>query len=225
MTEKSIEVSDGSARSLQRRALVAGVLRDRGQLLVVAGLGSPCWDVAAAGDEARNFYVWGAMGGASMVALGLALARREDRVLAIVGDGEMLMGLGSLPTIGAKRPSNLAILVLDNERYGETGNQPTHTASGVDIARVARCCGFAVTRVIARPEEVTSARSDLLGATGPAIIVAKIGTDPAPLVLPPRDGPYLKDRFRHALLGEHSVPRPPPEGPLLPLHERTVTGG
>jgi thiamine pyrophosphate-dependent acetolactate synthase large subunit-like protein len=188
-------------------------LSERGQLLVVAGLGSPCWDVAAAGDAARNFYVWGAMGGACMVALGLAMARREDRVLAIVGDGEMLMGMSSLSTIAARRPANLAILVLDNERYGETGNQPTHTAVGVDIAGVARCCGFALTRVIASAREVTRARSDLLGAAGPVIVV---GTASAALVLPPRDGPYLKNRFRHALLGEHGVPRPPSEGLVLP---------
>jgi len=205
MTEKSIEVSDGSARSLQRRALVAGVLRDRGQLLVVAGLGSPCWDVAAAGDEARNFYVWGAMGGASMVALGLALARREDRVLAIVGDGEMLMGLGSLPTIGAKRPSNLAILVLDNERYGETGMQRTHTAYGVDLAGIASACGFTHVQRITTSAQIEPMRTAVLRENGPLFFQVKVAAESPPPVLSPRDGAYLKHRFREALLGGPAV--------------------
>lgn len=189
--------------ALTRRALVADILNNRGEdLLVVAGLGSPCWDVAAAGDSARNFYVWGAMGGACMVALGIATAQPRRRVLAVVGDGEMLMGLGSLATIATRRPDNLAILVLDNERYGETGNQPTHTASATDIGGVARCCGFPLAYTIADKEGQARARFDLLNAAGPIVVVAKINPDPAPLVLPPRDGGYLKARFRQALLGD-----------------------
>src|SRR5262249_2343108 len=152
------------APRLARRRLVAEILRDRGdELLVVAGLGSPCWDIAAAGDVARNFYLWGAMGGAAMVALGLALAQPSKRLLAISGDGEMLMGLGSLSTIAARKSKNLALLVLDNECYAETGEQPTHTAAGVDIAGVARSCGFPLARTIADLSETAVARAELLG--------------------------------------------------------------
>ncbi len=110
-------------QQLDRREAVATILGDRGDALVVTGLGAPTWDVASVGDSPLNFYLWGAMGGAAMLGLGLALAQRQRRVLVVTGDGEMLMGLGSLATIGPERPSNLSIVVLDNERYGETGMQ------------------------------------------------------------------------------------------------------
>ena len=105
---------------LDRRAVAARILQHRRDALVVAGLGAPCWDTAAAGDDALNFYTWGGMGGAAMVGLGLALAQPERRVLIITGDGEILMGLGSLATIGVQNPGNLAVVVMDNEHYGET---------------------------------------------------------------------------------------------------------
>ena len=127
---------------LERRAVVAKLLENRGDLLVVSGLGAPTYDCAAVGDHELNFYLWGAMGSAATIGLGLATAQPTRRVLVITGDGEMLMGLGALATVGVRRPANLAIVVLDNERYGETGNQATHTASGVDLAGVAAAAGF-----------------------------------------------------------------------------------
>src|SRR5580698_1523043 len=122
------------AMMLDRRHFVRQLLIDRGDLLVVSGLGSATYDVAAAGDHPLNFYLWGAMGGAAMIGLGLALARPDRRVLVLTGDGEALMGLGSLATIGVKQPANLVVVVLDNEHYGETGMQPSHTRSGIDLA-------------------------------------------------------------------------------------------
>ena len=127
---------------LERRDFVRRLLAERGDLLVVTGLGSPTYDVAAAGDHALNFYLWGAMGGAAMIGLGLALARPDRPVAVITGDGEMLMGLGSLATIAVKRPKNLSIVVLDNRRYGETGMQASHTEAGVDLVAMARACGI-----------------------------------------------------------------------------------
>src|SRR5271165_3499171 len=123
--------------ALDRRQCVARLLRDRGDLLVVSGLGSATYDVAAAGDHPLNFYLWGAMGGTAMIGLGLALARPDRRIAVITGDGDMLMGLGSLATIGVKQPRNLVIVVLDNARYGETGMQPSATDAGVDFAAMA----------------------------------------------------------------------------------------
>ena len=129
---------------LERRAAMATLLEGRGDdLLVVPGLGSTTYDLAAAGDDDRNFYLWGAMGGAAMIGLGLALAQPDKRVAVITGDGEMLMGMGALATIGIQRPRNLAVIVFDNGVYGETGMQPSHTQSGVDLVGVAAACGFA----------------------------------------------------------------------------------
>ena len=152
--------------ALHRREVVKALLAQRGDALVVAGLGSTAWDCAAAGDSPLTFPLWGAMGAAAMVGLGLAIAQPARRVLVITGDGEMLMGLGSLATIGVQSPRNLAIVVIDNERYGETGMQATHTAHGVDLAAIALGCRFASARVIRDPKEFDAARLSLLGESG-----------------------------------------------------------
>jgi thiamine pyrophosphate-dependent acetolactate synthase large subunit-like protein len=186
---------------LRRRELAKALLADPGDLLVVAGLGSTAWDITAAGDRPLNFPLWGAMGGAAMVGLGLALARPERRVLVVTGDGELLMGLGSLATIAVQRPANLAIVAFDNERYGETGMQATHTAHGVDLAAVAAACGFPLTGTLREPREVAAALPLIRSAPGPILYVAKVRAEPLPFALPPRDGALLKDRFRQALLG------------------------
>jgi thiamine pyrophosphate-dependent acetolactate synthase large subunit-like protein len=184
---------------LHRREVVAGLLEARGDLLVVAGLGAPAWDCAAAGDHPLTFPLWGGMGQAAMVGLGLALAQPGRRVLVITGDGEMLMGLGALATIGVQRPSNLAVVVLDNERYGETGMQRTHTAHGVDLAEVARACGFAHAVRVADRAGVAELRGALYDRQGPLFAAVKVVAESPPLVLPPRDGVALKTRFREAL--------------------------
>ena len=188
--------------SLRRRAVVEALLAERGDLLLVTGLGAPTWDAAAAGDSPLTFPLWGAMGGAAMVGLGLALAQPHRRVLVITGDGELLMGLGALATIAVQQPQNLAIAVLDNERYGETGQQATHTAWQVDLAAVARSVGFPSALVVAQQEEVPAAAAQLQQAPGPLLAVFKVRAEDLPLVLPPKDGAFLKDRFRMALLGE-----------------------
>jgi thiamine pyrophosphate-dependent acetolactate synthase large subunit-like protein len=186
---------------MRRRDLVPRLLADRGELLVVAGLGAPAWDCTAAGDHPLTFPLWGGMGLAATIGLGLALAQKKRRVLVITGDGEMLMGMGSLATIAAAKPGNLAIAVLDNERYGETGSQQTHTARGVDLAGAASACGFAVARTVREESGVAAAVDELRRAAGPVFIDFKIAPENQPLVLPPRDGAHLKHRFRQALLG------------------------
>ncbi len=186
---------------LRRRAVVKKLLAQRGDLLVVAGLGASVWDVTAAGDEPLNFPLWGAMGGAVPLGLGLALAQPSRRVLVITGDGEMLMGLGSLATVAIQAPPNLAIVVLDNERYGETGMQLTHTAGSVDLAAVAAASGILVSSMVTDKKGLKSALPQIRKGIGPAFFNIKVRAENLPLVLPPKDGAYLKDRFRQALLG------------------------
>lgn len=187
--------------TLDRRDAVAAILRARGDALIVTGLGSPTWDVAATADSPHNFYLWGAMGGAAMIGLGLALAQPSRRVVVVTGDGEMLMGLGSLATIGAERPPNLSVVVLDNERYGETGMQASHTARGVDLAAIARAAGFSAAATVATDQELEAAVPALYGGAGPALLVVKVLANQPPLRVPLRDGTHIKNRFREALLG------------------------
>src|ERR1700712_2397343 len=139
---------------LDRRSVVSSLLKDRKDAVVVGGLGASTYDITAAGDHDRNFYLWGAMGGAVMIGLGIALAQPKLPVMVITGDGEMLMGMGSLATVGLQKPANLSIVVLDNEVYGETGGQASHTATTVDLAGVARSCGIADCRAITTMSEV-----------------------------------------------------------------------
>lgn len=188
--------------TLQRRDVVQALLADRGGLLVVAGLGSTAWDCTAAGDSALTFPMWGAMGSAAMTGLGLALAQPERRVLVLTGDGEMLMGLGSLATIGVQKPANLSVVVIDNERYGETGMQATHTAQGVDLAAMARAAGFASGVLVRDRAGVAAVRRSVQQDAGPHFAQIKVAAEKVPLALPPRDGALLKNRFREALLGQ-----------------------
>jgi len=181
---------------LHRREVVKQLLAKRGNLLVVAGLGSTTWDITAAGDHPLSFPTWGAMGQAAMMGLGLALAQPKRRVLVITGDGEMLMGLGSLATIGVQQPKNLTVVVIDNERYGETGMQTTHTASGIDLAAVAKACGFKNSKVITRKVDL---RKIVHQTPGPNFLQIKVVAEKLPLVLPPQDGVELVTRFRRAL--------------------------
>ncbi len=191
---------------LERRAAVDRLLADRDEnLLVVTGLGSPTYDVAAAGDHPGNFYLWGAMGLAVPVGLGLAVAQPHKRVLVVTGDGEMLMGMGSLATVGARRPHNLAVAVLDNEAFGETGGQQSHTGLGTDLAAVALASGFTGAAMVRADGELGSAIALLREAPGPVIAVIKISRQPVPRVLPERDGHAIRQRFRAALLSARGI--------------------
>jgi thiamine pyrophosphate-dependent acetolactate synthase large subunit-like protein len=185
---------------LRRRQVVRDLLEKRGELLVVAGLGSTAWDITAAGDAPLSFPTWGAMGQAAMIGLGLALAQPKRRVLVVTGDGEMLMGLGALATVGVQQPANLTVVVIDNERYGETGMQHTHTAHGVDLAAVALACRFK--HAITATDDVAPVRELVYQTPGPNFAAVKVIDEKLPLVLPPNDGVLLKARFRRALLGD-----------------------
>ena len=189
---------------LERRAAMAALVADRGDdLLVVPGLGSTTWDLAAAGDNDRNFYLWGAMGGAAMIGLGLALAQPEKRVAVITGDGEMLMGMGALATIGIQRPANLAVIVFDNGVYGETGMQPSHTQNGVDLLKIAAACGIGTCLDVQDEAGLADLAQRLKSLRETLFARVLIEASDPPRVLPERDGVVLKQRFR-AVLGAES---------------------
>jgi thiamine pyrophosphate-dependent acetolactate synthase large subunit-like protein len=190
----------GPTGKLMRREVVKTLLADRGGMLAIGGLGAPAWDITAAGDTPLNLPLWGGMGAAAVMGLGLAQAQPERRVLVVTGDGEMLMGIGSLATIAVKRPGNLAIVVLDNEHYGETGMQETATRHGVDLVGMARAAGIADSRLVRTAEELL-ALHQAIRAGGLIFAVIKIDEAPQPLVLPPRDASILQARMREAIMG------------------------
>ena len=182
-----------------RREFVSRLLRALPDALVVSGLGSASYDVFAAGDRDKNYYLWGAMGGSTSLALGLALAQPDRSVVAITGDGEQLMGIGSLATIAAKQPRNLTIVVLDNGHFGETGMQRSHTSLGTDLVAVAKGFGIGdAFRVdsIAPCGEIADRAATRQGTT---FVHVRIEANEPPRALPPRDGAYIKNRFRAAL--------------------------
>ena len=184
---------------LMRRPLVARVMERRGDALVVSGLGAPTYDVAAASDDPRTFHFWGAMGLAAMTGLGLALSAPGARVLVVTGDGEMMMGIGSLATIANVAPRNLAILVLDNQSFGETGEQPSLTAGPADIAALARGAGIPRVGQAATESELDPMIETLYRASGPVLCTARVARGEDPKVLPPWDGPQQVASFRRAI--------------------------
>ena len=192
------------AYTLNRREVVARLLEQRDSeenrdLLIITGLGSPTYDVHAAGDNDRNFYLWGAMGSASLVGFGLALSRPENRVLVITGDGEQLMGLGGLATIGVRNPANLSIVVLDNGHFGETGMQKSHTHHGVDLVGVARSCGIEHAREFSDIEGIEDLAGSLFVSEGASFASVRIKPENHERSIPVLDGTYLKNRMRKEL--------------------------
>jgi len=191
------------SNSMNRRDAVAKLLDSRNGALVVTGLGSPSYDVHAHSDTDDNYYLWGAMGGAALTGLGLAQAQPDKRIMVITGDGEMLMAFGSLATIGVAKPCNLDIIVLDNQHFGETGMQDSHTGMGINIATVAAATGFDATKTLTTLDEVDALCEKLIQpANGPRLFVLKVEAKNLPRSLPPRDATFIKTRFR-AHLGLH----------------------
>ena len=194
--------SGSESYPLKRRDVATALLAERNDMLVVAGLGSTAWDATATGDHPLTFPLWGAMGGAVTIGLGLALAQPSRRVLVITGDGEMLMGLGSLATVAAQAPGNLVVCVFDNERYGETGMQLTHTAMGVSLTEVAAACGIRITGDVRSEDQLAEALPVIRNAVGPVFFNIKVRAEKLDFVLPPKNGVELKERFRLALLDD-----------------------
>ena len=188
------------ANLLERRSVVSALLEGRKNTIAVGGLGASTYDIAAAGDHDRNFYLWGAMGGAVMIGLGVALAQPKLPVVVITGDGEMLMGMGSLATVGLQQPKNLTIIVLDNEVYGETGGQASHTGTNTDLVAVAKACGIADARAMATMAEIEAFAKTMQDvSSGPRFASIKIDSANLERVLASRDGTFIVNRIRGAL--------------------------
>jgi thiamine pyrophosphate-dependent acetolactate synthase large subunit-like protein len=194
----------GTPNKIARRPFMAELLAHRGDALIVTGLGSPTWDCFAAGDSPDYLYSWGGMGLAVPTALGVALAQPGRRVVAVTGDGEMLMGLGSLAVVGDQAPRNLAVLVLDNEKFGETGRQRGLTAGSTDIAAVAKGVGFREAIAVTEQDATEGLARLLFEKPGPVLAVAKIAVTEDPWALPEKDGATIAHRFRAALGVEKS---------------------
>ncbi|HZP74519.1 MAG TPA: thiamine pyrophosphate-dependent enzyme [Pseudolabrys sp.] len=186
--------------TLDRREVAAAMMQARGDALIVTGLGSTCYDFGTQ-DHPNTFYLWGGMGAAAMMGLGLALAQPTRRVVVVTGDGEMLMGLGAFATIGAKAPENLSLVVFDNEQYSETGMQATHTHRGVSLTGVAAACGFPSAETVYTDHELTKAIPEIF--TGRELVFRdiKVTAKRYPMSIRMRDGAHIKNRFREALLG------------------------
>jgi phosphonopyruvate decarboxylase len=185
---------------IDRRAFVADLVAAvAADTLFVAGLGSPSYDLFAAGDRDRNFYLWGAMGGAVPVGLGLALAQRDVPVVVLTGDGEQLMGVGALGSVGVQQPANINVVVLDNGHFGETGMQPSHTSLGTDLSVVAKGFGIADSVRVDRQDGANGVAERIAAGRGPTFTQVLIDTDEPPRALPARDGVHIKNRLRAAL--------------------------
>lgn len=165
---------------------------------IVASLGNPKFDLALAGDRPQNLYLWGGMGLASSVGLGLALAQPSRRVIVLEGDGSLLMNLGSLATIGWRAPRNYLLVVWDNGSYELTGRQHTATSAAADLAAMALAAGIPRAhrvKSLAAFEEVLARE---LERDGPAVIVSAVDAARSP-GRPPKDPVFIKDRFMAAL--------------------------
>ncbi|KMK27299.1 aldehyde dehydrogenase [Pluralibacter gergoviae] len=190
---------EGNMSHIDRRQFVAGLIAQIPDALIVTGLGSAAYDVFAAGDRDENFYLWGAMGGAAATGLGLALARPERKVVVVTGDGEMLMGIGTLATIAARAPDNLSVVVLNNGHFGETGMQPSHTSCGTRLESVAQGFGIAHTLTLESIDGLTALVAQIQARSGAVFADVLIAVDEPPRRLPPRDCSFVKNRFRRAL--------------------------
>jgi len=190
---------------IDRTHAIRRILQWRQDQLVVTGLGEPCTDVGRLEDRPLNFYIGGAMGMATPVGLGLAIAQPDRAVVVVTGDAELMMNVGILATIGVQRPHNLSVIVMDNEEFGETGRQRSHTAFGVDIAAIAKACGIAEAITVRAESELDGIATRTNAMSGPYVAVIKIKQGKAigaPFNKGIRSGETVKATFRQALLDQ-----------------------
>ncbi len=186
-------------RRLDRNKAVPALVGNPDDFLIVAGLAGPAKDIGAMTDKA--FLFGGAMGGAVTAALGLALAQPDKKVLCVTGDGDLLMSLGSLATVGVMKPANLSVICVDNALYQETGGQTSHTGLGVDLAQVAAGCGFAQTRDVSEETEIEEASKLLHQGNGATFILLRVDDTPPPKGIRNLHATETKTQFREMVLG------------------------
>lgn len=187
---------------LDRREAVPALIERPQDFLVIAGLAGTAQELTAiTEDSPLNFPLGGAMGAAVTMALGLALAQPKRRVLCVTGDGELLMNLGSLATVAAMNPPNLTILCVDNCRYGETGNQETHTGMGVRLDAIAEGSGIPVVFTVNTAADLPEGRRLVSEGGGLAFILLRVKEGPALRGKRRFEAAWVRDRFRGALLG------------------------
>ena len=191
-------MSDNKNR-MDRNKAVPALLGNTDDFLIVAGLAGPAKDVGALTDKA--FLFGGAMGGAVAAGLGLALAQPDKKVLCVTGDGDMLMSLGSLATVGVMKPANFSLVCVDNALYQETGGQTSHTGLGVDLAQVAEGCGFAVTRDVTEESQIEEASGLLRQSNGSTFILLRVNDTPSPKGIRNLQATETKTAFREMVLG------------------------
>jgi len=146
--------------------------------LLIGNIGFPSRELCAVHDHPSNFYMLGSMGLASSIGLGLALSRPDRKVIAIDGDGAVLMNLGSLATIADQHPANYLLVILDNGCYGSTGSQPTCTSRRADLVRMAEGAGVSEVRLAATPEEVRGG----ISRKGVLVVKVEIGNAEVPVI-------------------------------------------
>jgi thiamine pyrophosphate-dependent acetolactate synthase large subunit-like protein len=165
---------------------------------VVAGIGNTNFDLYAAGHRPQNFYMLGSMGLACPIALGVALAQPERGVIALEGDGSILMALGCLTTIGMVKPRNLTIIIMDNGIYQITGKQRAATAGTADIVAIARGAGIADSHWVRDAAHFETLMSRRFDEGGPLLLAAKID-DQGGTAQTPRDPALIRQRFMRGL--------------------------
>ena len=186
------------------------VLRHAGDRPIVSNLGPTTDELWHAGHRDRNFYTYGNMGLCSSIALGMAVST-DEQVISLDGDGSLLMNLGTVATIGREQPRNLIVIVWDNEQWGQTGHQASHTAHGTDLEQVARNCGIRNTETVRDLESLESAMLTALDQEGPWFIVAKI-QEAEYLPVAPIEPEMTLYRFRNSFV--------PPQQPFHPPASR-----
>lgn len=189
-------------RPLDRKMAVPAIVGDPSDLLIVCGLAGASKDIAHLTNDGDNIFTMaGAMGGATAMGLGLALSRPDKRVLVVTGDGELLMNVGTLATVGIMKPANLSILCVDNGHYGETGYQESHTQRGVDLETIAQGSAIPVTRTVTTQDQLAEAAQILRNSNASSFVLLRVSTEPPPVVKRSMDASERKSAFRRALLG------------------------
>jgi thiamine pyrophosphate-dependent acetolactate synthase large subunit-like protein len=202
MTKQSQAIGGAIAPGfvLDRCQAVPALIGRHQDFLIISGLAGTSRDVAAITDDGAHIYTMaGAMGGACMMGLGLALARPTKRVLVVTGDGELLMNLGSLATIAVLNPPNLSILCVDNGHYGETGYQQSHTSLGVDLEKIAAGSGIQRTLAIGQEGEIAEGARLIREGNGTAFVLLRVKPTEPPAYKRNFDLAECRVRFKTAL--------------------------